>query len=37
MIVAWWIFVVSVLRYFYVRQKSKQINAKADYPSTDMK
>lgn len=37
MIVVWWIFVMSVLRYFYARQKVKQINAKKAYPSTDGK
>lgn len=37
MIVAWWIFAVSILRYFYARQKSKQIDPKKAYPSTDAK
>lgn len=37
MIVAWWVLVVSALRYFYLRQKSKQISAKKAYPSTDGK
>lgn len=37
MIVAWWIFAVSVLRYLYARQKVKQINAKKAYLSTDGK
>lgn len=37
MIVAWWIFAVSVLRYLYLRQKSKQINPKKAHPSTDGK
>ena len=37
MIVAWWIFAISVMRYFYMRQKSRQISAKKAYPSTDGK
>ena len=37
MIVAWWILVVSVLRYFHLRQKSKQNNTENAYPSTDGK
>ena len=35
LIVAWWVFVASVLRYFYLRQRGKQINPAKTNPSTD--
>lgn len=36
-IVVWWVFAISVLRYFYLRQKNKQISPKKAYPLTDGK